>query len=89
MTDAPLLKKLSQFAKEPAGMKDFQVHHPASCASPRESSEPFTLRLADFESRVKSTLSGGNDLIAKPFLFLELAVKALTLLLKSQLAAKG
>lgn len=50
--DAPLLKKLSHFAKEPAGIKDFQVYHPASCASPRESSESFTLRLADFESGI-------------------------------------
>jgi hypothetical protein len=40
--------------------------------------------LTDFESRARSTLSGGNDLIAKPFLFMELAVKALTYVLKGQ-----
>jgi DNA helicase HerA-like ATPase len=32
------------------GLSDFKVFHPASCAGDRESSEPFTLRLADFES---------------------------------------
>jgi CheY-like chemotaxis protein len=41
---------------------------------------------ADFEHRAKSVLSGGNDLIAKPVLPIELAVKAVTHLLKSQLA---
>lgn len=41
---------------------------------------------SDFESRAKSIMSGGNDLISKPFLFLELAVKALTHLLKHRLA---
>jgi hypothetical protein len=30
-------------------------------------------------------LSGGNDLIAKPFLFMELAVKALSFVLRGQL----
>ena len=37
----------------------------------------FVTSLTDFESRANSTMSGGNDLIAKPFLFMELAVKAL------------
>jgi CheY-like chemotaxis protein len=46
----------------------------------------FVTGLTDFESRARSTLSGGNDLIAKPFLFMELAVKALTYVLKGQLA---
>jgi DNA-binding response OmpR family regulator len=45
----------------------------------------FVTGLTDFESRARSTLSGGNDLIAKPFLFMELAVKALTYVLKGQL----
>ena len=39
----------------------------------------------DFESRAKSALSGGDDLIAKPFLPIELAVKAVMHLIKSQL----
>jgi CheY-like chemotaxis protein len=45
----------------------------------------FVTGLTDFESRARSTLSGGNDLIAKPFLFMELAVKALTYVLKGQM----
>ncbi|TMQ01445.1 MAG: response regulator [Verrucomicrobia bacterium] len=46
----------------------------------------FVTGLTDFESRARSTLSGGNDFIAKPFLFMELAVKALTHVLRGQLA---
>ncbi len=41
----------------------------------------------DFESRAKSSLSGGNDLIAKPILPMELAAKAVMHLLKSQTPA--
>jgi len=37
----------------------------------------FVTVLNDFESRANSMVSGGNDLIAKPFLFIELGVKAL------------
>lgn len=44
----------------------------------------FVTGLTDFASRAKSTISGGNDLIAKPFLIIELAVKALTFLIKAQ-----
>ena len=47
----------------------------------------FVTGLSDFETKAKTTLSGGNDLIAKPFLFMELAVKALTHVLKARLAA--
>ncbi len=47
----------------------------------------FVTSLTDFESRANSTMSGGNDLIAKPFLFVELAVKALLYLMRSRLAA--
>ncbi|HEY3863631.1 MAG TPA: response regulator [Verrucomicrobiae bacterium] len=42
----------------------------------------FVTSLTKFETRAQSSLSGGNDLIAKPFLMMELAVKALTYLLK-------
>src|ERR1035438_7055737 len=45
----------------------------------------FVTAHADFESRARSTLSGGNDFIAKPFLLLELAVKALNWLFKAGL----
>ncbi len=40
---------------------------------------------ADFENRAKSILSGGGDIISKPVFPMELAVKAVTHLLKSQL----
>ncbi len=45
----------------------------------------FVTAMTDFTNRAKSTLSGGNDLIGKPFLLMELAVKALTYLLKGQM----
>ncbi len=44
----------------------------------------FVTGLNDFEVRARSTLSGGNDFIAKPFLLIELAVKALLYVLQSQ-----
>jgi CheY-like chemotaxis protein len=40
---------------------------------------------SDFESRSKSVISGGNDLIAKPVFPIELAVKSVTHLIKSRL----
>ena len=46
----------------------------------------FVTGLRDFESRARSSLSGGNDLIAKPFLFIELSVKALTYVIKGRLS---
>jgi DNA-binding response OmpR family regulator len=45
----------------------------------------FVTSLNDFESRANSTMSGGNDFIAKPFLFMELAVKSLLYVLRAQL----
>ena len=44
----------------------------------------FVTSLTDFESRANSTMSGGNDFIAKPFLFIELAVKALVYVLRGK-----
>jgi CheY-like chemotaxis protein len=41
---------------------------------------------ADFDSRARSVLSGGDDLISKPVFPIELAVKAVSHLLKSDLA---
>jgi len=49
----------------------------------------FVTSLTDFESRSRSTLSGGNDLITKPFLFSELAVKTLMYALKGRFAQTG
>jgi len=48
----------------------------------------FVTGLNDFESRANSTMSGGNDLIAKPFLFMELAVKALVYILRGRMIVK-
>src|SRR4029077_10939088 len=45
----------------------------------------FVTSLNDFESRANSTMSGGNDFIGKPFLFMELAVKALLYVFRSHL----
>jgi len=49
----------------------------------------FVTSHSDFESRSKSTRAGGNDLIAKPFLAFEIAVKALTLVLRARLRTGG
>lgn len=46
----------------------------------------FVTGLTDFENRARSVLSGGNDLIAKPFLLIELAVKALTFVIKGRIS---
>jgi DNA-binding response OmpR family regulator len=46
----------------------------------------FVTSLTDFKSRARSSLSGANDLIAKPFMFIELSVKALTYVFRGRLA---
>ena len=45
----------------------------------------FVTRLDDFNNRTNSMMVGGNDFIAKPFLFIELAVKALIHVLRGKL----
>ena len=45
----------------------------------------FVTGLNDLENRANSTMSGGNDFIAKPFLFIELTVKALVHVLRGRL----
>ena len=44
---------------------------------------------SDFDARCKSTLSGGNDLMGKPFLIFEITVKALTLALHGRLQGRA
>lgn len=62
-----------------------QIHQtPANRTTP----VVFVTGQTDFEARVQATLSGGCDLIAKPFLTFELAVKALTLTMKARLQSK-
>jgi uncharacterized protein len=51
-TEEALHGALGKSGRPPAGVADFQVHHPASCGSERAESNPFTLRLADFEMNV-------------------------------------
>jgi DNA-binding response OmpR family regulator len=45
----------------------------------------FVTSLNDFDSRTNSTVAGGNDFIAKPFLFIELTVKALTHVMRTKI----
>jgi DNA-binding response OmpR family regulator len=45
----------------------------------------FVTALSDFDSRTSSLMAGGNDFIAKPFLFIELTVKALIYVLRAKL----
>ena len=47
----------------------------------------FVTSLNDFNNRTSSTMAGGNDFIAKPFLFIELTVKALIHVLRGRLQA--
>jgi len=44
----------------------------------------FVTRLDDFNNRTKSMMAGGNDFIAKQFLFIELTVKALIHVLRGK-----
>jgi DNA-binding response OmpR family regulator len=45
----------------------------------------FVTRLDNFDNRTKSKVSGGNDFIAKPFLYIEVTVKALIHVLRGKL----
>ncbi len=47
----------------------------------------FVTSLNDFDNRTNSTMAGGNDFIAKPFLFIELTVKALIYVMRARLNA--
>jgi DNA-binding response OmpR family regulator len=47
----------------------------------------FVTSLNDFDNRTSSTMAGGNDFIGKPFLFIELTVKALIHVMRAKLLA--
>ena len=47
----------------------------------------FVAATTDFDSHARCELSGGNDTIAKPFLFIELTVKALIQIMRGQILA--
>jgi CheY-like chemotaxis protein len=44
---------------------------------------------SDFEARAKSSLTGGQDLVGKPFMAAELSLKALTLVLRRRLQSEA
>ena len=71
---------------EMPGMSGFELCQKIR-ALPAHAKTPvvFVTGLTDFDSRTKSMLSGGNDFIAKPFIFLEFGVKALIHVFRSQL----
>ncbi len=48
----------------------------------------FVTSLDDFDNRTNSMMAGGNDFITKPFLFIELTVKALIHVMRARLPAK-
>jgi DNA-binding response OmpR family regulator len=48
----------------------------------------FVTGSADFQVRAQSTLRGASDVIAKPFMFIELTVKALTFALRHRIEAQ-
>jgi len=56
-------------------------------AMPQHKKTPivFVTALSGFENRTSSMMAGGNDFIAKPFLFIELTVKALMHILRGKL----
>jgi hypothetical protein len=47
-----LVDRLALFGRQPAGLDDFHVFCPVNCPSDKAGSEPFTLRLADFDTSV-------------------------------------
>jgi uncharacterized protein len=55
-TQTHLIESLARFGREPKGLDDFQVLYPTSCASDRADSQPFTLRVADFDSSITAEL---------------------------------
>jgi DNA helicase HerA-like ATPase len=51
-----LAEKLARFGLKPAGLDDFHVFFPASCPSDKSNAQPFSLRIADFDTNVISEL---------------------------------
>jgi DNA-binding response OmpR family regulator len=71
------------------GMDGFQICDKLR-QSDRNKSTPviFVTSTADFQVRAQTTLRGASDLIAKPFMFIELTVKALTFALRHRVDAQ-
>jgi CheY-like chemotaxis protein len=72
---------------EMPGMDGFQLCPKIHETTPnRTTPVVFVTSHNDFNSRAKSTLTGGEDLISKPFLSFELTLKTLTMALRARLA---
>jgi CheY-like chemotaxis protein len=75
---------------EMPGMDGFElcsrIH---STASNQTTPVVFVTRFCDLDARAKSCLVGGEDLLGKPFLIFEIAVKALTLVLRRRLQVQA
>jgi CheY-like chemotaxis protein len=75
---------------EMPGMDGFELCSRIHATDPnRTTPVVFVTRHSDFDSRAKSSLSGGRDLIGKPFLTFEVAVKALTMVLQRRLQSEA
>lgn len=71
------------------GMDGFELCSKIRATGPnRATPVVFVTVQSDFDARCKSTLSGGNDLMGKPFLTFEVTVKALTLAWHGRLAER-
>ena len=57
-------------------------------SSHRKTPVVFVTSLNDFDNRTSSTMAGGNDFIGKPFLFIELTVKALIHVMRNRLQVR-
>ncbi|HXP63237.1 MAG TPA: response regulator [Dongiaceae bacterium] len=72
------------------GMDGFEVCEKIRETAPNGSTPVlFVTALRDFDTRVKSLATGGNDLMGKPFLTFEITLKALTLVLRARLRERN
>ncbi len=67
-TQTHLFERLAHFGRQPQGLADLHVYYPVGCKSDRAGSEPFTLRMADFDSSItmellQTTLGERNALL--------------------------
>ncbi|HZQ45388.1 MAG TPA: response regulator, partial [Verrucomicrobiae bacterium] len=72
------------------GMDGYQVCKKIHEAGPNRSTPViFVTSHKDFKARAESASSGGSDFVVKPFLFVEITVKALTFALRNRLQKSG
>ncbi len=71
------------------GMNGFELCDKLRSETPNKSTPVvFVTGSADFQARAQSTLRGASDVIAKPFMFIELTVKALTFALRHRIVTQ-